>query len=100
VWKEVQKKHPYEVEAICLLPDHLHCSWRLPSNDCDYPKRWRLINGMFSKRYLKAGSDQVCAINPDRKRVKLLFGNDVIGSILSETGRILSDMLITFTSIP
>ena len=41
VWKEVRKKHPFNVEAICLLPDHLHCIWRLPEGDDDYPKRWR-----------------------------------------------------------
>ncbi len=58
VWQEVQKNHPFDVEAICLLPDHLHCIKRLPPDDCDYPKRWRLIKGMFSKRYLKAGGDQ------------------------------------------
>lgn len=55
VWKEVQKKHPFTGEAICLLPDHLHCIWRLPEGDDDYPKRRRLIKGMFSRRYLKAG---------------------------------------------
>ncbi|MBN1348470.1 transposase [candidate division KSB1 bacterium] len=58
VWKEVQGNHPFDVEAICLIPDHLHCIWRLPQGDCDYPKRWRLIKGKFSKRYLKAGGSQ------------------------------------------
>ena len=38
-----------------MLPDHLHCIWRLPEGDDDYPKRWRLIKGLFSRRYLKAG---------------------------------------------
>ncbi len=55
VWKEVQRKHPFNVEAMCLLPDHLHCIWRLPDGDDDTPKRWRPIKAMFSKRYLKAG---------------------------------------------
>ena len=55
VWTDVQEKHPFKVEAICLLPDHMHCIWRLPPDDCDYPKRWRLIKGMFSRRYLKSG---------------------------------------------
>jgi len=37
IWKEVEKKHPFKVEAICLLPDHLNCIWCLSPNDCDYP---------------------------------------------------------------
>ncbi len=55
VWKDVQRKHPFNVGAICLLPDHLRCIWSLPEGDDDYPKRWRLIKGKFSRRYLMAG---------------------------------------------
>jgi len=58
VWKEVEEKHPFKVKAICLLPEHLHCIWRLPPDDSDYPKRWRLIKGIFSRRYLKASGNQ------------------------------------------
>ena len=58
VWKDVQNKHPFTVEAVCLLPEHLHCIWRLPEGDSDYPQRWRLIKGMFSRRYLKAGGKE------------------------------------------
>ena len=31
-----------------MLPDHIHCIWRLPSGDSDYSTRWRLIKGHFS----------------------------------------------------
>ena len=58
VWKDVQRKHPFVVEAICLLPEHLHCIWRLPAGDKDYSGRWRLIKGMFSRRYLQAGGEE------------------------------------------
>ena len=58
VWKDVREKYPFTVEAICVLPDHLHCIWRLPVGDCDYPKRWKLIKGMFTRRYLKAGGQE------------------------------------------
>ena len=57
-WKEVQSKHPFAVEANCLLPEHLHCIWRLPQNDDNYATRWNVIKGMFSRRYLKAGGQQ------------------------------------------
>ena len=41
--------HPFTVEAIVVLPDHLHTIWNLPENDCDYSTRWRLIKSGFSR---------------------------------------------------
>ena len=47
-------RHPFRIEAIVVLPDHLHCLWQLPSGDADYATRWALIKGGFS-RALPAG---------------------------------------------
>ena len=33
-----------------ILPDHLHCLWRLPPDDDDFPLRWRLLKAGFSSR--------------------------------------------------
>lgn len=44
-----REKHPFEILAWVLLPDHLHCIWRLPPNDTDYSKRWGLIKAAYSK---------------------------------------------------
>ncbi len=41
--------HPFAMDAVVILPDHLHCLWRLPSDDDDYPMRWRLIKAGFSR---------------------------------------------------
>ncbi len=54
-WKDVQSRYPFEVDAICLLPDHLHCIWRLPEGDADFSKRWMSIKAIFSKTYLSTG---------------------------------------------
>ena len=45
----VTKLHPFETVAICVLPEHLHCVWRLPPDDPNYPLRWRLIKSRFSR---------------------------------------------------
>ena len=45
----VQRKHPFQTLAICILPDHLHAIWRLPEGDADYPLRWSLIKSEFSR---------------------------------------------------
>ena len=41
--------HPFEVNAIVVLPDHLHAIWTLPDGDGDYALRWRLIKTTFSR---------------------------------------------------
>lgn len=51
-WMEVTKRFPFETVAVCLLPDHLHCIWRLPEGDADYSTRWKEIKRRFSKEYL------------------------------------------------
>jgi putative transposase len=45
----VARSHPFETVAVCVLPEHLHCLWRLPPDDFDYPMRLRLIKSRFSK---------------------------------------------------
>ena len=45
----IQRHHPFETIAICVLPDHLHALWRLPSGDADFPRRWSLIKSGFSR---------------------------------------------------
>ncbi len=45
----VRARHPFEIEAIVVLPEHLHALWRLPPDDGDYALRWRLIKAGFSR---------------------------------------------------
>ncbi len=51
-WTKV--KHPYFVQALVILPDHLHTIWTLPEDDANYPLRWSLIKGYFSKNWKKS----------------------------------------------
>jgi len=39
----VKKYRPFKIDAMVLLPDHLHCIWTLPEQDGDYSRRWQLI---------------------------------------------------------
>ena len=45
----IQRHHPFETIAICVLPDHFHALWRLPAGDADFPRRWSLIKSGFSR---------------------------------------------------
>ncbi|MFZ5994513.1 MAG: REP-associated tyrosine transposase [Thermodesulfobacteriota bacterium] len=46
---KVRGSHPFIVEAWVLLPDHMHCIWRLPQGDMNYSLRWGLIKAEFTK---------------------------------------------------
>ena len=45
----VMQKRPFEIDGIVVLPDHVHCIWRLPEEDADFATRWRLIKHFFSR---------------------------------------------------
>ena len=38
-----RQRHPFQIDAWVLLPDHLHCIWTLPPGDADFGIRWSLI---------------------------------------------------------
>lgn len=44
-----RQRHPFVIDAMVVLPDHLHAIWTLPSDDADFPLRWRLIKTWFSR---------------------------------------------------
>ncbi|MEW6489726.1 MAG: transposase [Thermodesulfobacteriota bacterium] len=33
-------RRPFTMDAVCLLPDHLHAIWTLPDGDRDFSTRW------------------------------------------------------------
>jgi putative transposase len=45
-----RQRRPFTVEAIVILPDHLHCIWRLPSGDADFSTRWHDIKARFAAK--------------------------------------------------
>jgi putative transposase len=49
-FRETRRDHPFAIGGMVILPDHLHCLWRLPPDDDDFPTRWRLIKSRFSHR--------------------------------------------------
>ncbi len=53
-FRHIMDRHPFRIDAMVVLPDHLHCIWTLPEGDYDYSTRWRLIKGEFSRKCDKA----------------------------------------------
>ena len=54
--RSIRQRHPFEILAMVVLPDHLHAIWRLPEGDADYPARWALIKAGFSRALPKIES--------------------------------------------
>ncbi|MDI1357749.1 hypothetical protein [Methylobacter sp.] len=59
VWVE----RPFTIDAIVILPDHLHAVWTLPDGDADYSGRWRAIKSNFTHALRLSGMP----LTPDKR---------------------------------
>lgn len=48
-FRAAKAARPFDLLAIVVLPDHLHCVWRLPEGDADNANRWAQIKSGFSR---------------------------------------------------
>ncbi len=48
-FRYARDRHPFTIDAIVVLPDHLHTIWTLPDGDKDFSLRWKLIKAAFSR---------------------------------------------------
>jgi putative transposase len=55
-FRTVRHDHPFQIDAIVILPDHLHAIWTLPPEDFDYALRWKKIKAKFSRSMPKQES--------------------------------------------
>ena len=64
-FKYVKKRHPFYMDAVVVMPNHLHCIWTLPEGDADYSLRWRLLKAFFSRGIPK---DEVISNSREKRR--------------------------------
>ncbi len=48
-FRYVKRRKPLKMEAVVVMPDHLHCIWTLPTEDADFSVRWSLLKSRFSR---------------------------------------------------
>jgi putative transposase len=48
-FRAVRATRPFAIDAMVVLPDHVHSLWTLPTDDADFATRWRLIKTWFTK---------------------------------------------------
>jgi len=91
-FKRETEKHPFTIDAIVILPDHLHTLWILPEGDHDYSSRWSRI-----KRYFSIGSVEPirCNRHPAPGSGKSRSGSGASGNTSSAMTMIGGDTWIT-----
>ncbi len=47
--RDTHARFPFVIDAMVILPDHLHAVWTLPPGDADFSVRWRWIKIRFSR---------------------------------------------------
>ncbi|MBE2295766.1 MAG: transposase [Phycisphaerales bacterium] len=48
--RQIRRAHPFAIDAMVVLPKHLHAIWTLPTDDTDFATRWMLIKAGFSRQ--------------------------------------------------
>lgn len=48
-FRETRRRHPFTIDAIVVLPDHLHTVWTMSDGDANFATRWMLIKSAFSR---------------------------------------------------
>ncbi len=54
--ERVRLHRPFVIEGWVLLPDHLHCLWRMPQGDADFGSRWSMIKRLTSQAIALPGT--------------------------------------------
>ena len=55
-FRAARQRHPFVIEAIVVLPEHLHMVMTLPPDDAGYDSRIRFVKGRFSRRIAQSGA--------------------------------------------
>jgi putative transposase len=53
-FRDARRQRAFTIDAMVVLPDHLHAIWTLPPDDDDYAGRWRSIKSRFSHAVAQA----------------------------------------------
>jgi putative transposase len=56
-FRKTRGDQPFVLDAVVVLPDHLHAIMTLPPGDSDFSGRWRRIKAAHAKRRSGGGAD-------------------------------------------
>jgi REP element-mobilizing transposase RayT len=90
-----RRERPFAIDAIIVLPEHLHVVMTLPADDADFSGRWRRITSWFTRQVARSGK-RSAAIGA----ASTCYGSGGSGSTPGAMRTISPGMWITSTSIP
>ena len=71
--RTVKNRHPFTLDAMVVLPDHLHAIWTLPAGDPDFSTRWMLIKSGFSREFARINESNPPTHSRRRKREQAVW---------------------------
>jgi putative transposase len=54
-FRTTRTERPFKIDAIVVLPEHLHIVMTLPADDSDFPGRWRRLKSLFTHDVVRRG---------------------------------------------
>jgi REP element-mobilizing transposase RayT len=95
VFKVASRRRPFTIEAIVILPDHLHCIWTLPPGLRISPPAGMISKHDLPHKFIEGKDFQpgVC------RRENAASGRDVFGNTSSVMRVTMGVMWITSTTI-
>jgi putative transposase len=93
-FRKTRSEQPFSIDAIVILPDHLHTIMTLPSGDSDFSGRWRRI-----KSALPAVLSQPARRFHATTGANIRFGKGAFGNTPSAMTAISNAAPTTFISI-
>jgi putative transposase len=54
--RTTRRAHPFTIDAVVVLPDHLHIVMTLPPGDSDFSTRWSLIKRGFTTSVVRSSA--------------------------------------------
>jgi REP-associated tyrosine transposase len=55
-FRKTRSERPFVLDAVVVLPDHLHAIMTLPEGDADFSDRWRRIKSAFTRSLAATGA--------------------------------------------
>ncbi len=52
-FRYVKERRSFDLLAASVMPDHIHCIWRMPEGDSNYSVRWQMLKTAFSRKIRK-----------------------------------------------
>ena len=67
-FRVTMQHRPFHIDAIVIMPDHLHTVWTLPAGDADFSVRWGAIKSRFTREMRRVGFNPTLPISDSKAR--------------------------------